>query len=155
MTICFDMDGTISALYDVPNWLPMLRSCDPTPYMVAKPMVNLSTLARQLNAAKRHGAKLVIVSWSSKGGNDSFDAMVAEAKRNWLAEHLPSVEWDEIIVSPYGRNKAQLCGVDEGDSFFLFDDEARNREDWEDYGGLAFKPDAINEVLSKINHCGW
>ena len=29
--IIFDMDMTIAALYDVPNWLEMLRAYDPTP----------------------------------------------------------------------------------------------------------------------------
>ena len=31
MTIWFDMDGTISDLYAVENWLPMLRAENPKP----------------------------------------------------------------------------------------------------------------------------
>ena len=49
MTIWFDMDGTLSALYSVENWLPMLRASDPTPYIVAKPLVHMSTLARLIH----------------------------------------------------------------------------------------------------------
>ena len=43
---CFDMDGTIADLYADPNWLPKLRAYDPTPYINAKPLVNMSRLAR-------------------------------------------------------------------------------------------------------------
>lgn len=149
-TFCFDMDGTIADFYGVENWLPMLRAYDPTPYMQAKPMMNFSALARQLNAAQRKGARLVIVSWTSKCSNDDFDAAIAAAKMAWLAEHLPSVEWDEINVIPYGTNKAKCCGVD-GDDFFLFDDEERNRNEWEELDGLAFNPSDITEILKQFN----
>lgn len=149
-TFCFDMDGTIADFYGVPNWLAMLRAYDPTPYKVAKPMMNFSALARQLNAAQRNGARLVIVSWTSKTSNDDFDAAIAAAKMAWLAKHLPSVEWDEINVIPYGTNKAECCGVD-GEEFFLFDDEERNRNEWEEMDGLAFNPSDITEILKRFN----
>ena len=147
---CFDMDGTIADFYGVENWLPMLRAFDPTPYKVAKPLMNFSALARQLNAAQRKGAKLVIISWCSKTSTPEFDMMVELAKREWLAEHLPSVEWDEINVVPYGTNKANVCGADCED-FFLFDDEERNRNEWEELDGLAFNPSDISEILKQFN----
>ena len=147
---CFDMDGTIADLYGVENWLPMIRAYDATPYKIAKPLLNLSALARQLNAAQRKGAKLVIISWSSKTSTPEFDMMVELAKREWLAEHLPSVEWDEIHVVPYGTNKAEVCGVD-GEDFYLFDDEERNRDEWEELNGLAFNPSDITEILKMVN----
>ena len=37
--IWFDMDGTIADLYGVENWLEMLIAEDPTPYAVAKPLL--------------------------------------------------------------------------------------------------------------------
>ena len=147
---CFDMDGTIADFYGVENWLPMLRAFDPTPYKVAKPMMNFSALARQLNAAQRKGAKLVIISWCSKTSTPEFDMMVELAKREWLAEHLPSVEWDEINVVPYGTNKANVCGANCED-FFLFDDEERNRNEWKELDGLAFNPSDIPEILKRFN----
>ena len=147
---CFDMYGTIADFYGVENWLPMLRAFDPTPYKVAKPMMNFSALARQLNAAQRKGAKLVIISWCSKTSTPEFDMMVELAKREWLAEHLPSVEWDEINVVPYGTNKANVCGANCED-FFLFDDEERNRDEWEELDGLAFNPSDIPEILKRFN----
>lgn len=147
---CFDMDGTIADFYGVEGWLPMLRAFDPTPYKEANPLMNFSALARQLNAAQRKGARLVIISWSSKTSNEDFDALVEAAKREWLAEHLPSVHWNEIHVVPYGTNKAEVCGVD-GEDFFLFDDEERNHDEWEELDGLAFNPSDITEILKRFN----
>ena len=147
---CFDMDGTIADFYGVENWLPMLRAFDPTPYRVASPLMNFSALARQLNAAQRKGVRLVIISWCSKTSTPEFDALVELAKREWLAEHLPSVVWDEIHVVPYGTNKAEVCGVT-GENFFLFDDEERNRDQWEELDGLAFNPSDIPGILKAIN----
>ena len=147
---CFDMDGTIADLYGVENWLPMIRAYDATPYRIAKPLLNLSALARQLNAAQRKGAKLVIISWASKDPDPGFFDDVLAAKAEWLVEHLPSVRWDEVYVVPYGRNKAKQCGVT-SENFFLFDDEERNRNEWEELDGLAFNPSDIAEILKRFN----
>lgn len=147
---CFDMDGTISNLYAVEGWLSDLRAFSPRPYMEAQPMMNFSALARQLNAAQRHGAKLMIISWSSKCSNEAFDAAVREAKLDWLDSHLPSVEWDAIHVVPYGTNKADVCGVT-GENFILFDDEERNRDQWAELDGLAFNPSDIAAILRQFN----
>ena len=53
--INFDMDGTIADLYGVDNWLAKLNASDPSPYIEAKPLLNLSTLARRLNKLLRDG----------------------------------------------------------------------------------------------------
>lgn len=147
---CFDMDGTLCSTYDVPNWLDALRSFSTRPYVEAVPLMNFSALARQLNAAQRKGAKLVIISWSSKESNEVFDHEIMVAKIGWLAEHLPSVHWDEINVVPYGTNKAEVCGVD-GEDFILFDDEERNHVAWEEMNGLAFNPSDITTLLHEFN----
>lgn len=149
-TFCFDMDGTIADLYAVENWLDALRSFSTRPYEEAVPLMNFSALARQLNAAQRKGAKLVIISWSSKESNEIFDHEIMVAKMEWLAEHLPSVHWDEINVVPYGTNKAEVCGVN-GENFILFDDEERNHTAWEEMEGLAFNPSDITALLHEFN----
>ena len=64
--INFDMDGTIANLYQVENWLEMLLNNDPTPYRIAKPMVNMSILARYLNRLIANGWEINIISWLSK-----------------------------------------------------------------------------------------
>ena len=62
MTIWFDMDGTIADLYGVENWLPMLRASDPTPYLTAKPLPHMATLARVLNRLQRKGYEIGVIS---------------------------------------------------------------------------------------------
>lgn len=134
----FDMDGTIADLYGVENWLQMLIAEDATPYKIARPLVNMSRLARRIHKAQANGSKFGIISWTSKGGSAEYDEAVAEAKREWLKAHLPSVEWDEILIVPYGTPKS-LCGVG-----VLFDDEEHNRTEW---GKGAKLPSEIFEII--------
>lgn len=136
--IWFDMDGTIANLYADPEWLAKLRASDPTPYQMAKPMVNMSLLARYLHKAQAKGYEVGIVSWLSKGSDKEYDLAVTETKIKWLRKHLPSVEWNEIKIVAYGTPKHELC---EG---ILFDDELYNREMW---GEGAYMPSEIMRVL--------
>lgn len=144
MTIWFDMDGTLANLYGVENWLPMLRASDPTPYMVAKPLVRLSRLARVLNKLQNMGYEIGVISWLSKTGTPSYNAKVTAAKYAWLAKHLPSVDFDEIHIVPYGVPKQEYkrSPLD-----ILFDDEQRNRDNW---GDNAFTEQEIFEILSAL-----
>ena len=87
-TIWFDMDGTIADLYGVDNWLAMLRAYDATPYIQAKPMLNMSKLARLLHKAQAEGWRIGIVSWLSKEPQASYDQEVTQAKASWLKKHL-------------------------------------------------------------------
>lgn len=136
----FDMDGTIANLYGVENWLEMLINEDPTPYANAKPLVNMARLAKALNKALKNGHEIAIISWGSKNGTAEYLEKVTKAKTEWLAKHLPSVEWTEINVVPYGTPKSKVgTGV-------LFDDELNNLNEW---GTGAYTPDKIFEVLAK------
>ena len=136
--IWFDMDGTMVDFYGVMGWLPMLRAYDPTPYEVAKPMVNMANLARLLHKAQRLGYEIGIISWLSKCSNDEYDQKVTQAKVEWLRVHLPSVTFDEIKIVAYGTPKHELCqGI-------LFDDEKPNRDNW---GQSAYEPKDIMEIL--------
>lgn len=144
MMIWFDMDGTIADLYGVENWLPMLRASDPTPYLVARPLVNLSALARMLNKLQKQGHEIGIISWTSKTGTPEYNAVVTTAKYAWLSKHLPSVDFDEIHVVPYGTPK-QVFAHSNND--ILFDDEAKNRENWT---GLALDVTDIIGALKAL-----
>ena len=139
-TIYFDMDGTIADLYSVPNWLPLLRAYDPKPYAEAKPLVNLNSLARILNRLQRQGFRIGIISWPSKASTPEYDAKVTAAKEKWLAKHLSSVDFDEIHIVPHGTPKQNFATAND----ILFDDEAKNRENWI---GKAFDVDSIIEIL--------
>ena len=142
MKIWFDMDGTIADLYGVTDWLNMLINSDPTPYAIAKPLVNLSRLARALNRLQARGYEIGVISWLSRESTAEYDKMVTSAKMFWLNLHLPSVHWNTIHIVEYGRDKWETCG--EG---ILFDDEARNRETWQ---GEAHTPDEIFQILNNL-----
>ena len=141
ITINFDMDGTIANLYGVENWLAMLTAEDTTPYEDALPLLRLSALARRLNNLQRNGYHIAIISWLSKTGSTEYNERVTEAKLNWLAQHMPSVNWDAIHIVPHGTPKQNFC---ENPLDILFDDEAKNRDNWT---GRAFDVQNIMEIL--------
>ena len=136
--IFFDMDGTIADLYHVDGWLDDLRAERVRPYVEAKPLVNLSRLARWLNQLNANGYSINIISWTSRGGSPEYNKAVAAAKLEWLAQHLPSVKWDNVFIIAYGTPKSS-CGRG-----VLFDDEKPNRDEW---GAGAFEPEKIFEIL--------
>lgn len=136
--IYFDMDGTIANLYGVENWLDYLINFDSTPYEIAKPLVNMSTLARLLNKLQRKGYTIGIISWLSKNSNTEYDEKVINAKIKWLQKHLKSVKFDSIQIVAYGTPKNTLGkGI-------LFDDELGNRQAW---GEGAYDVNNIIETL--------
>lgn len=144
--IYLDMDGTFADLYAVEGWLEMLRAYDSTPYAKAKPMVHMSTMARHINALRALGVKVGVISWLSKTATEEYNAEVAAVKRKWLAKHLPSVEFDEIHIVPYGTPKwsvADALGI-------LVDDEERNRNDWVKNGGVAVDAKYILDLFRLI-----
>lgn len=148
MTIYLDLDGTVIDFYGVPNWLECLEAQDSTPYRVAKPLVNLSTLARYLNRLQARGYNIGIISWLSKSGTDKFNAEVAEVKRDWLAKHLPSVQWDEIHIVPYGVPKSNCATCPNA---ILFDDEQRNLNEWTaNTHNMAYNADLLMEILRNL-----
>lgn len=142
MRIWFDMDGTIADLYAVDGWLDDLRAERIRPYAEAKVLLNMAVLARLLHKAQKAGHEVGIISWTSKGGSMTYNAKVMAAKCKWLAEHLPSVNWDCIRVVPYGTNKLEATG-----GGILFDDEEPNRIAW---GEGAYKPEKIIEILKNL-----
>ena len=149
ITINFDMDGTITDLYGVENWLDYLIAGDVFPYENAEPLLRLSALARRLNNLQKNGYNLAVISWLSKNGTDEYNAEVEAVKRAWLKKHLPSVKWDAIHIVPYGTPKQNFCG---NPLDILFDDEAKNRENWT---GRAYDVNDILATLEKVKRCRW
>lgn len=141
--IYFDLDGTIADLYAVEGWLADLEAENVRPYAEAKPLVNLSLLARYIHKAQRMGYTVGVISWLSKYGSDAYNEAVTAVKREWLAKHLPSVEWDEIHIVKYGTPKS-TCRTCPG---ILFDDEQRNLDEWGTGAIIATK---LLEVLKSL-----
>lgn len=138
MNYNFDMDGTIADFYGVNGWIDYLNNEDTTPYEIAKPLVNMTRLARALNKASRRGDRIVIISWTSKNATAEYAEAIAQAKRKWLARHLPSVQWDEIHIVAYGTPKHTIGNG------ILFDDEIGNRKAW---GMGGHTPEEIFDLL--------
>jgi hypothetical protein len=138
------MDGTLADLYGVDGWLDNLIAKETRPYDEAKPLLNLSLLARYLNRLQRMGYKIGIISWLAKNSNIQFDEAVTVSKMKWLNKHLASVQFDEINIVPYGTPKSNFSNES---SDILFDDEAPNREAW---NGTAYTEKFIIETLKAL-----
>lgn len=143
-TIYFDMDGTLADLYRQPNWLSDLRAKNPSPYRQARPLVNMSVLARQLNTLRAKGYRVGIISWLSKDTSAEYDKKVREAKKYWLSKHLPSVSWDEMHLVKFGTPKHKIAKDKQG---ILFDDNAEVRKKWK---GQGFQETLIIEKLKEL-----
>ena len=143
MRIWFDMDGTIADLYGVNGWLEMLIAGDETPYAIAKPLVNLSLLARLMRKLQNKGYKICIVTALSKNSTKDYDKKVIKAKKAWLSRHLKSVKFDDVQFVPYNFTKND---VNKGNDI-LFDDEERHLKKWT---GTAIHADKMIETLKAM-----
>lgn len=139
--INFDMDGTIADLYGVDGWLNDLINGDTRPYDIAKPLVNLSSLARILNKLQTKGYIINIISWTAKSGTTEYNERIKASKLKWLAKHLKSVKFNNVYIVPYGTPKHEIA------SGILFDDEIGNRTAW---GVGAYDVDNILGVLKAV-----
>lgn len=146
--IYFDMDGTIADLYGVENWLDFLIERNPVPYQIAKPLLNMSVLARFLNQLRRQGWRVGVISWLSKEDNPEYNEVVTNAKEKWLKKHLASVVFDEIKIVSYGTPKSTLAD----ELGILFDDEQKNREEWRNAGGTAYDVHNILKILGGLKN---
>lgn len=128
--VVFDMDGTIADLYAVPNWLQMLRTEDPTPYAVAKPMWEMDILADVLNELRTNGIEIRVVTWLSKDSTEEYKNLVRKAKLEWLEEM--GFPFDNFHGVQYGATKANSVRryLEEEETAILIDDNAKVRNGW-------------------------
>lgn len=144
MTIWFDLDGTLVRTYEVENWLDYLHKEDVFPYANARPLGNMQSLARKLNTLRKKGYTIGVISWGSKTSSEAYLEAVCKAKKEWLSQHLHSVNWDIIHVVEYGTSKVSFRKTPQD---ILFDDECGNREEW---GANAFPPELIMQILNSL-----
>jgi len=125
--ICFDMDGTIADLYGVNGWLEDLRSENPTPYIVAKPMWDMKALAEVLRSLK---VEIRVITWLSKDSSEEYKDEVRKAKREWLDRY--DFPYDKFHGVQYGATKADSVRkyLAEDETAILIDDSFKVRKGW-------------------------
>lgn len=141
--LVFDMDGTIADLYGVENWLADLRSENPRPYILAKPLYDMDSLNIILGLLKEQGWKIVVTSWLAKNSSTFYDEVVREAKRMWLNKY--NFPFDEIHLVKYGTTKAN-CTRKLGGFQILVDDNEKVRKGWT----LGDTINANENILKKL-----
>lgn len=141
--LVFDMDGTIADLYGVENWLADLRSENPRPYILAKPLYDMDSLNIILELLKEQGWKIVVTSWLAKNSSVFYDEVVREAKRMWLNKY--NFPFDEIHLVKYGTTKAN-CTRKLGGFQILVDDNEKVRNGWT----LGDTINANENILKKL-----
>ena len=142
-TLVFDMDGTIADLYGVDNWLEDLRSENPRPYEVAKPIYSTEFLNGLLEYFKMLGWKIVVTTWLAKGASKEYDELVRNAKLTWLEKY--EFPYDEIHLVKYGTTKAN-CTRHLGGVQILVDDNETIRKGWT----LGNTIDASQNIIEQL-----
>lgn len=129
-TICFDMDGTIASLFSYPNWLELLRAENPTPYAEAQPMWDMEALADILNALRKKGYTIDIITWLSKDSSEEYKTATRNAKLEWLNRY--NFPFDHFHGIAYGTTKADSIRkyLAEDETAILFDDNEKIRKGW-------------------------
>ena len=148
--LCFDMDNTICALYDVPCWLDMLRAYDTTPYEMAEPLVDMAELACILRSLQNCGIKVSVITWLSMDSPKEYSKATRKAKREWLKRH--NFPYDSFHGVAYGtpKQKIEEARLADDEEAILFDDDARVRRDWNLGGAIDPTNTDILEVLKEI-----
>ena len=145
--LVFDMDGTIADLYGVENWLADLRSENPRPYIVARPMYDMDNLTLTLELLQMLGWKIVVTSWLAKGSTKAYDEEVRKAKREWLEKY--NFPFDEIHLVKYGTTKAN-CTRKLGGYQILVDDNAEVRKGWTLGATIDANKNIIDELIKLV-----
>lgn len=143
--IYFDMDGTVADLYGVPNWLEKLRSFDASPYIEAKPLVNMAELEKVCRTLISQGYQIGIITWLSKDSNNKYDRKVIQAKYEWFEHYMPYITSYHPIAYGIPKQKA----VKRASKMILVDDNAEVRKMW-DTPKTRKSIDANKDIIAEL-----
>ena len=148
--VCFDMDGSITNLYGVENWLSMLRAEDPTPYRIASPMWDMKELTEIIKTLMALGIEVRVITWLSKESSEEYKTATRKAKRKWLDQY--NFPYNAFHGIQYGRTKADSVRslLNDDEEAILIDDNSKVRNGW--HLGRTIDPTAVNliEVLKEL-----
>lgn len=128
--IVWDMDGTIADLYGVEGWLEKLRSENPLPYEIAKPLWDMERLANIIRGLQAIGVEQRIVTWLSMGSSEEYKTETRRAKKEWLEQF--DFPFDHFHGVQYGATKADSVRkfLADDEEAILIDDSAKVRKGW-------------------------
>ena len=139
--LCFDMDGTIADLYGVNGWLYDLRHEIPTPYEIARPLLDMDKLRAVLLKLSALGWEVRIISWLSKDSSEEYKNKVRTAKKEWLDKY--NFPYEKLHFVAYGATKADSVRR-YAETAILFDDNDKVRNGW--HLGEAVNPTEIDII---------
>lgn len=148
--ICFDMDGTLANLYNVPDWEKKLNMGDFTPYLDAEPMFNMSHLAQLTKTLIKSNIEVRIISWSAMHATTTQTKIVKMVKKAWLEKY--GFNYTNLHVVKYGTTKSNVIRkyLSENETAILVDDNEKILNGWN--VGAAIKPEEIFNLEKYI--CG-
>lgn len=124
----FDMDGTIADLYGTENWLEMLLAETKNLFRNLKVMHDKEKLTKAIKDLQAKGFEIGVITWTPKEVSEEYIGIVAEEKRNWIAEHFPMIT--EIHCLGYGVPK-QNAPIKKSGLMILADDNTEVNEMWD------------------------
>ena len=98
--VYLDMDGTISNLYGIENWLVRLRNEDSTIFTECETLITEKALF-DLYPVEKY--EIRILSMTPKKATKRYCMSVIAQKNEWLDTHFPHIK--KRIYLPYGHNK--------------------------------------------------
>lgn len=148
-SINFDLDGSVCALYSVPNWLEKLRAEDPSPYLDAEPMWDMEKLAKVLSLLKSAGWEINIITWLSMNSSEEYKDAVRAAKLAWLDKW--GFVYDHFHGVQYGATKADSVRK-RTDYGILIDDNEKVRNGWS--LGATIDPTQVDIIEALMSFLG-
>ena len=144
-TIYFDMDGTIVDLYGQEDWLEKLRAEDISPYVNAKPLINMEELQKVVNQLKQKGYKIGVITWLSKDGTKDYNMKTSLTKIEWLKKHF-ALATDNHFVK-YGTPKHEIA---KGMYDILIDDNDEILKGWKENKKKGKAIDAKGNIIREL-----
>ena len=142
--IVWDMDGTIADLYGVEGWLEMLKTENPLPYEIAKPIWDMERLVNVIRALQDFGIEQRIVTWLSMNSSEEYKTETRRAKREWLEQF--DFPYDHFHGVQFGSTKADSVRkfLADDETAILIDDSTKVRKGW--HLGETVDPTKINVI---------
>ena len=125
--IYFDMDGTIADLYGTNDWLNLLLSESKNLFRNLKVMHDKAKLTKIMQDLQNLGYEIEVITWTPKNVSEEYIQIVAEEKKEWIAEHFPMIE--KVHCVGYGIPKQNVLNTRERTQI-LVDDNLEVAEMW-------------------------